>query len=1833
MDIRPGIDFELSDEAIFLPRNIYDKYAEIGITSVFPWQAACLKLPGILEGTRNLVYCAPTSAGKTLVAELITLKRILTTNKKAVIILPYVSVSREKMVSLQHIFEGIDIRVGGFMGGVSPAGGLASVRVAVCTIEKANNLINRLIEEEHLSDLGIVVVDEMHLIGDQHRGYLLELLLTKILLCGRMQTSRRENEIQNSHTAEDLHIQIIGMSAALPTLPILGSWLEAAVYTTDFRPIPLTEFVYTRELVYRVTAGEGDVYECLESIDGGEYSLFSAPRERLPAVDDDDGVFELCFDTLLSGFAALVFCSTKQWCEQLATSMAGHIYHLVKPYLKVEGEWPPKEANDYGRTLRKQLNEIGLNECLKQLERSPVGLDPVLSRCIRFGVAFHHAGLTIEERDILELAFRKGYLRLLIATSTLSSGVNLPARRVIIRTPFFHGQTLGYLDYKQMVGRAGRKGIDVRGESVLLCKSKDLPKVRHLLSCGMPRITSCLLTQSGTPESSLRRALLEVIASGIVESVSAAKAYMESTLLAACLKASSNSELSPIFRSQRRSSMESGVHGTDSLLSACLDVLLKSELISKVPGDEEALRPTQLGRAVLASALGPIDGLTVFTELSRARRSVALDTDLHLVYLVTPIYLNLDNSLDWSRYLEIYQTLSPPERRVAELVGVEERGLVRCLSGAAVAKQTLPQMRRFYLALALHRLVCEDGLIGVAERFGINRGLLQSLMQQASTYAGMVTVFCNRLGWIHMERLLEGFQMRLFFGVSNELLDLIRLSPLLSTNRARILYQAGFTSIALVARARPKQIELVLQRANPFTSGKNQNEVRSSRSIILPDGSAVSERELASLLTYRAQDILQNDLICNYGVDLPANVAVASFTPPGKRRKLSPLTCTEMDPNSPLPAEIQAPVKKSILDGSNVNGVPTSSSICGRLSAQIVFASTPASRSDFDHRVNTPPSFHNMCSQLPLSPRSMKGPTSSLITGVQIPTSTCDLSTSSVALAGEEKVQLNDTMTFSMMERFAENATAEFPPDGVSNEDIFSSQLHSSSICEGSSKDASQTSDLVEQGKPIGTSNRQPLFSLIDVTKTLQLWTIFQREFESFLDSNTDTEIHWLAVQPHWQVLPNQAVCKEAMNNNATIVWHDGCGGSRSHGSVCSGACLQLMGLTLSSLRLRPRTVFWLPLHIQGVDVLKTLRHLLARPRLGMIVSDLKWWLRVSIELLDFDGNFVDNFFDPGIQAWLEDPDSGRPRLVNVVPDASSVINDLFSMGYCLDPPTQLCDWAKLQLTNSSSPLPRESCFSPAILNTAAQCFLLSLASPPSPPSFALKLELSVASLLAKSEPYGFVLNYSILDACQTELKKVCDMLVRLAHALVGHAFDLGSPREVADVLYKRLHLPVYTSLAAELTANKRARKNRLGFGLPIRSRQLPTNNQTLCHLVHVHPLPTVVMEWRRIHGVLEKAFSGIVRACEIALNRHETYPDEVRVGCVYRTFTATGRIISTHPNLQAVPKEIRFSWSNLLHRPPPLPPLPLNGIATTSKAPATVQWPQTIADVLRPFTEETDLILRPRSAFGAAKGSVLVSADFCHLELRILVHLSQDSVLLPMLQSTSQDVFKMLAAHWLNRKDVSSVTYEERQQAKRLCYAVIYGMGASSLASQNGISPLEAQTLIDRFMISFYGVAEFIRRTIRIAHEQGFVRTLGGRLRKLNGFEPSRCTSSPSKCPLPCRSANIFTANLPGSCTPEKAERQAVNSMIQGSAADIVKLAMQRVELALEREANLSCRLVLHLHDELIYEVTPETSMPKICNILRREMSGVGQAFEMGIPLPVKVKAGPNWSDLQGVD
>ena len=131
---------------------------------------------------------------------------------------------------LKNVTEEVGIRVESFAGSTSPPGGLKNVDLAICTIEKANGLINRMIEEGSLNQLGIVVVDELHLIGDSHRGYLLELLLTKVLYASLRSDARAS-------------VQIVGMSATLPNLQLLAQWLRADLYRTDFRPIPLKEYI------------------------------------------------------------------------------------------------------------------------------------------------------------------------------------------------------------------------------------------------------------------------------------------------------------------------------------------------------------------------------------------------------------------------------------------------------------------------------------------------------------------------------------------------------------------------------------------------------------------------------------------------------------------------------------------------------------------------------------------------------------------------------------------------------------------------------------------------------------------------------------------------------------------------------------------------------------------------------------------------------------------------------------------------------------------------------------------------------------------------------------------------------------------------------------------------------------------------------------------------------------------------------------------------------------------------------------------------------------------------------------------------------------------------------------------------------------------------------------------------------------------------------------------------------------------------------------------------------------------------------------------------------
>lgn len=342
-------------------------------------------------------------------------KIVIEKRKKALMILPFVSVVREKMNYLQDLLTPTGLRVEGFFGGYHPPGGFDQINIAICTIEKANSIINRLLETSALAEIGVIVVDEVHLIADSGRGYILELLLAKVMYMSEKY---------------GIQIQIITMSATLPNLSLLQRWLKAELYHTDFRPVELREMI---------------------KIGGVLYDSQLKPLREIASTDpvfgrDQDNVGKLCVETLLEGCSVLIFCPGKDWCEELARNLA----RIIHEYRKLQ--------TTNGRKLVELIQNDAIKELKLQLVNSPGGLEQSLDTVLTYACAYHHAGLTAEEREIIETGFKQGAVKIIVATSTLSSGVNLPARRVVIRSPLFGGKTMDGLTYKQMIGRAGRKG-------------------------------------------------------------------------------------------------------------------------------------------------------------------------------------------------------------------------------------------------------------------------------------------------------------------------------------------------------------------------------------------------------------------------------------------------------------------------------------------------------------------------------------------------------------------------------------------------------------------------------------------------------------------------------------------------------------------------------------------------------------------------------------------------------------------------------------------------------------------------------------------------------------------------------------------------------------------------------------------------------------------------------------------------------------------------------------------------------------------------------------------------------------------------------------------------------------------------------------------------------------------------------------------------------------------------------------------------------------------------------------------------------------------------------
>ena len=454
-----------------LPRAVVERYERAKVRELFDWQVDCLTAGGgsVLAGDKNLVYSAPTSGGKTLVSEILILRRIaafLPTAEAAALqqqqqqshihqqsaaaagagtgagvgtgelhtvlfVVPFVALAEEKAAYLQEMWQDMRIGVKAFHGDGGADGSgtelTPDVEVAVCTIERANILLTQLLDEGTENRLKMVVVDEIHLISDAQRGFVLEVLLSKL----RFLLPRS--------------VQLVGMSATLPNIADLASWLDAALYVTQYRPVDLQVRLCVGRTLYAVRKHPPHQQQP-QSLSSQQPHVSLPPsnpqteyvveREYVSSVGqlpgDPDGWQRLCLDTVMAGSSVMLFCDTKRRCEicasSVATAIKDHLHSILFEQKQLQCQQqlrqkqqlvdvhhinsvkPVQNANTVSGAPVAQGGVAGVSESiqagrlrlLEALSQTPVGLCSVLAETLPAGVAYHHAGLTHDERAVVE---------------------------------------------------------------------------------------------------------------------------------------------------------------------------------------------------------------------------------------------------------------------------------------------------------------------------------------------------------------------------------------------------------------------------------------------------------------------------------------------------------------------------------------------------------------------------------------------------------------------------------------------------------------------------------------------------------------------------------------------------------------------------------------------------------------------------------------------------------------------------------------------------------------------------------------------------------------------------------------------------------------------------------------------------------------------------------------------------------------------------------------------------------------------------------------------------------------------------------------------------------------------------------------------------------------------------------------------------------------------------------------------------------------------------------------------------------------------------------------
>lgn len=708
-----------------------------GIEKLYDWQHECLTLSAIRE-EKNLIYTLPTSSGKTLVAEILIFKRLLCNKQNALFILPYISIVQEKVRSLSPFAVDLDFLIeeyAGSKGKFPPIKRRKRQTLYIATIEKAHSLINCFLESKRTEELGLVIVDEIHMIGEEgRRGAILETALTKVIYCFKQ-------------------TQIIGMSATIGNINELQVFLKADNFSNNFRPVQLKEYLKVGDELWE--------YDQENSMTCFQYSRkLTFPYTAEMKQQDPDLLVGLVLEVIPEN-SCLLFCPTKKHCENVAKLLSNFL---------------PKDIKSYKLKEKKSLFKALCNE-------NYGSVCPILSRALLYGVAYHHSGLTMDERKLIEEAFAGGTLCCLVCTSTLATGVNLPAKRVILRAPYIGNNFLTLGKYKQIIGRAGRAGMDTLGESILIIKPEEKQKVQELLNSSMENCRSSLLYDG---RKGLKILLLSLIGLEVATTCDDLKAFVKSTLLS-------------IQTQQETLTSNSIVHD-------CLSSLKENGFIKyKLKQGREILETTKLGRAAFKGGIDLELVNKVYNELKTAQKCLSLHSYLHLIYLVTPMEKS-QISIIPDIYFSAYMALSSDDLHTAELIGVTESCIIQVASGHSINSLKQNIVNRFYSTLILYDLWKQKTVWEVAQKYQVRCGTVQNLLANSVSFAAGILHFSQELEefWPY-QQILPNFVQQMSYCVTMELIPLMEL-PSVKKGRARQLYNAGYKMLSDIAKANPSEL-------------------------------------------------------------------------------------------------------------------------------------------------------------------------------------------------------------------------------------------------------------------------------------------------------------------------------------------------------------------------------------------------------------------------------------------------------------------------------------------------------------------------------------------------------------------------------------------------------------------------------------------------------------------------------------------------------------------------------------------------------------------------------------------------------------------------------------------------------------------------------------------------------------------------------------------------------------------------------------------------------------------------------------------------------------------